>query len=534
MNFKQKPRIIYNDDSCGLRVIKPPHSLEQVSTVVDYMRDSQVDCVCWFMASDVAYSYNSDIIDSINELYERDPDFVPAGKPLGKNFPLSMHKQGIDYLPLLIDKFHDADISFYGSIRMNDAHHKSKPDGWLSSEFWKKHQDWRLWEVQDGFSYYNATLDYSHPEVRDQKTGVVREILERYDLDGIEIDFIRNPYTFQPSEAWEKRQILTDYIAEIKGIVDEYSKKKGRELGLILRVPFEDEWHKRTGMDIKQWLEDGLIDILAMSNKSNNYKQFVKPWLSMCRKYNVLFYPSIEAGPMLNWKPDITLPHGVLPPRDNAGMKPENDVEETVTFMRGMAQNYLEQEPDGIYMFNYPCKLFETKHSNEDFNSLTSILAEIGDTKTMTGKEKKYIFCQDLPIYIEASRPAKYHQTIKFNINEKLDDSFKVKLSFRRAAAQNPHSYVDSIGPALPDNYMQTIFNGRMLDEKIFVKTMENMEMIPSGFHNIGKHEKIEINLKGSELICGENTLAFEIPRFPKEEDPYVYIYELIVTTMRI
>lgn len=528
MTLKEKPRIIYNDDNCGLRVIEPPHSLEQVSTVVDYMRDSQVDCVCWFMASDVAYSYNSDVLDSINDLYERDTDFVPAGKSLEKNLPLSMYKQGIDYLPSLIDEFHDANISFYGSIRMNDAHHKSKPDGWLASDFWKKHQDWRLWEVQDGFGYYNATLDYSHNEVRKMKIDVVREILERYELDGIELDFIRNPHTFQPSEAWGKRQIITDFIAEIKKIVDEYSEKKGRELGLIVRVPFLDEELKNAGMDVKQWLEDGILDILVMSHKSNNYNAILEPWLSKCREKGVLFYPSVEAGPMTNSYPKTVLPHGVLPPKMNYNMRPD-----VVESTRGMAQNYLAQGADGVYMFNYPCTLFETERDAKTFNKFTSVLSEVGCKETLVDKEKQYIFCQNLPIYIEADRPARYHQTIKFNINEKLDESFKVKLSFRRVAVQNPHSYVDSIGPILLDDYMHTILNGRILDEKTFVKTIEDMEMIPSGFFNIGKHEKIEINLKGSELICGENTLAFEIPHFPREEDPYVYIYELMVLTSK-
>ena len=510
--------------ACG--VINPPHSIDKISNAVDYFKGSQVDCICWFMASDVAYAYNSDVLDSINDLYERDPDFVPANKSLGKNLPLSLHKEGIDYLPLLIDKFHDADISFFGSIRMNDSHHKSKPDGWLSSDFWKEHQNWRLWEVQDGFSYYNATLDYSYPEVRSLKIETAKEILERYKVDGIELDFCRNPYIFQPSEAWNKRQILTDFISEIRKLTNEYSNKKGREIGLIVRVPFDSEKLKLAGMDVEQWLEEDLLDILIMSYSSNNYNVNIEPWQSRCRKHHTLFYPSVEAAAMTNPYPKTVLPDGVLPPKTNFNMRFD-----VVKSTRGMAQNYLAQGADGIYMFNYPCILFETERDKETFNKFTSVLSEIGSTETMTNKDKMYLFCKNLPIYIEANRPAKYHQTIKFNINEKLEDDCRVKLSFRRASAQNPHSYIDSIGPVLPDDYMQTILNDRILDEKTFVKNKEAMKVIPSGFTNIGKHEKIQINLKGNDLICGENTLAFYIPQFPKEEDPYVYIYELCINT---
>lgn len=521
-------RIIYNDDNCGLRTIDPPHATEQISRVVDYLKGSQVGCVTWFMASEVAYAYDSEVIDSIYDLYERDPEFVPGNKSLGRNLPLSLHQQGIDYLPMLIDQFHSAGIAFYGSLRMNDAHHKSAPNSWLVSDFWRENQDKRLWEVQDGFGYYNAPLDYSYPEVRDQKTAVVREILERYDIDGIELDFIRNPYAFQPSEAWGKRQVLTDLIAEIKSIVDEFSRKKGHELGLIVRVPFQEEEHRNCGMEVDRWLEDGILDILVVSDKANNYNRQLEPWLSKCRDRGVLFYPSVEAGPKLNCSPETMLPHGVLPPRHNAGMRLDNPVRDVVTQMRGMASNYLAQGPDGIYLFNYPCKLFETEWSHEDFERMADVVNEIGRKETIRGKEKLYYFSHDLPIYVEASRPAQYYQTVAFRLNE-LAENEKVTLSFRRAAAQNPHAYVRSTGPELPSNFMQTILNGRALDESTFVKGVEEMEVIPSGFANVGTHERIEINLTGRDLVRGENTLAFEIPRCPKEEDPYVYIYELMV-----
>jgi hypothetical protein len=528
MNLKKgKPRIIYNDDSCGLRAIPPPHSEEQISIAVDYMKDSQIGCVSWSMTSgDVAYSYYSDVIENFYDLIENDPDFVPAGKALEKNLIISLHKKGIDYLPMLIDKLHDIDITFCASFRMNDSHHKSRPQGGLSSKFWQEHQHCRLWEIQDGISYHNATLDFSYPEVRKTRVDAITEVATRYDIDAVELDFCRNRYLLQPSEAWEKRHIITDFVKLIRNNVNEIAKKKNKEINLVIRLPFADEKLKSTGIDLNAWLEQGLPDVLVMSNHSNDYDAKLNPWRELCRKKNILFYPSIEYAPKINPSPSVAMLPGSIAPLCNFW-----DLENfqlTVKRLRGMAQNYNAQDPDGIYIFNYACKILEDKRSPEEFNEMTSILHEIGSLETLKNKSKQYVFWVDLPIYVEPLRPPEYYQTIKFNImDSSLKKSDKVILSFRRSVEKSPHSYEEP-DRHLPDNYVNTILNGKTLDEKIFKKTKEKPGIISSGF-TLGEHDKIEILLTGDDILYGENSLAFYMPDFPENNSPYVYIYELCV-----
>jgi hypothetical protein len=49
---------------------------------------------------------------------------------------------------------------------------------------------------------------------------------------------------------------------------------------------------------------------------------------------------------------------------------------------------------------------------------------------------------------------------------------------------------------------------------------------VRSGFM-LGEHELVEIQLPGEVLRPEGNTLAFEMPHYPQEDDPYVYIYDL-------
>lgn len=53
-----------------------------------------------------------------------------------------LYRQGIDYLSILIEETRKRDIQFFPSFRMNDCHHRSRPE--KAAQFWKDHQDWRL------------------------------------------------------------------------------------------------------------------------------------------------------------------------------------------------------------------------------------------------------------------------------------------------------------------------------------------------------------------------------------------------------
>ncbi len=191
------PLIIYNDDSCSLRYIDAPHTLEQVTEPLRYLKGGQVGALCWGMGDEIAYAWPSKVWQNYYEmldaghrigLFDDEAGFDTTGENANRfsnlkpgedptNLMVSLHRQGIDYLPHLINASREAGISFYGSFRMNDCHLKSDPRGMLASTFWQEHQHYRLWDVTDGLTYYNAALDYSWPEVRQRRLNGIREAL---------------------------------------------------------------------------------------------------------------------------------------------------------------------------------------------------------------------------------------------------------------------------------------------------------------------------------------------------------------------
>jgi len=512
-------RFIYNDDSCSVNYTAPPFTTEKVSSSLDYLKGSQVDCLCWKVYRRFIADWPSKVCETMYELSEKE-NHDPSLE--ANSLRMALYRNGVDYLPILIKQAQDNGLRFFGSFRMNDCHHRSSPSS--APEFWKKHQHYRLWEVTDGRSYYNATLDYSYPEVREKISEAIFEFAEMYDVDGIELDFYRNPYLFQPSEAWSKRDILTDFVQGIRTRLTEISQKKKRPIDLLARVPFpEDRFSqgdenrlKLAGMDVEHWIRNKIVDILVMTFGTNNFNQQVEPWKSLCRENHVLFYPGIELSSATH------ADHSFV-----AQAKPDVVMKR----LRAMAQNFLAQEVDGLYLFNYPCLLFETQWDPTALTEMAGLLSEVGELETLKAKEKQYTFWKNLPITLESNRPPQYHQSIKFCLRDPdaQNDGTKFTLSFRQVAERNPHakgSYEQN--PIVAPGWITYILNGHDIEAGHIKSTAQPAGELHSGF-TVTEHELIEINIPPGMIVAGENLLGFHIRRFPEDRDPYINIYELTV-----
>lgn len=527
------PLIIYNDDSCSLRYVDEPHTEEALELALRHIAGTQVGALCWLLGEDMAYSWPSRVMENYYDMLAKgkrvvgfDDETGFSGKGGGcngidpgedpRNVMLSLHRQGIDYLPAFIRRTHQKGIKFYGSFRMNDCHLKSDPTGLFSTRFWQEHQDYRLWEVVDGRTYYNAALDYSFPEVRERRLSAIQETLDWYDLDGVELDFSRNPYIFQPSEAWEKRDILTQFVRQIRQKLDAAGRRKERNLHLVVRTPFSEEKLRAAGMDVEKWLDEKLIDALVMTSLFNDCDQTLEPWLSRCGRAGIAFYPSTEMSPAHNAVHNhITI----------------ETVEEIVLRQRAMAQNFIAQGAAGVYMFNYPCLITQVRRTPRELSALTGIFSEIGQAGTLKGKAMQYTFWKNLPLQLESRRPAQFHQTIDFHLFDSgiTSGADKVEISFRVATELNPHSYYSGEIPAiLPPGWITFWLNGGEVPESWIRRESQPGGKIASGF-SLGEHEKISITPPVTSLKPGKNGLGFFIPKFPEEKDPYVNIYEMLV-----
>ncbi len=102
------------------------------------------------------------------------------------------------------------------SVRMNDCHVQS----WLKSEFFYKAKE-NGWLLGKKYGYFGECLNYKISEVRTMMLDYIKEQINRYDADGIELDFMREIYCFDyiDDNLNECIEIMNDFIRKIKSIV---------------------------------------------------------------------------------------------------------------------------------------------------------------------------------------------------------------------------------------------------------------------------------------------------------------------------
>ena len=161
-------------------------------------------------------------------------------------------ERGIDPQELVVKLAHKYGFKLYSRLEMN--HEYTPQSKWLwkgfVGEFNKKHPEYRI-------SSGNANLDYSHPEVRAFKLAVLRELAQA-GIDGLEVDLA----VYAPHFAKPDAKIMTDFIRDVRKMLDEEGKKQGKRIELEVVVPNRtgSDPLPEYGIDWREWIKAKLAD----------------------------------------------------------------------------------------------------------------------------------------------------------------------------------------------------------------------------------------------------------------------------------
>ena len=188
----------------------------------------------------------------------------------------------VDPFKKVVDEVKGHGLTMLAKLRPNDGHHVTQhPEfaGW----FWLKHPEWRIGVVEKAaggppsFDYPCVgpvqhscidselrpyLLDYAVPEVRENRLSLVREFIERYDVAGLTLNFLRGPHCVSfPSR---NAHHLTTFVAECRRIVVEAVGKRGKTSPIVgAIVPWDIDFCRVGGMDVDAWIQDGLLDYVS-------------------------------------------------------------------------------------------------------------------------------------------------------------------------------------------------------------------------------------------------------------------------------
>ena len=137
----------------------------------------------------------------------------------------------------------------------------------------KAHPDWliRTHEEAAHPEGYIHLWNFAEQGVRDYKLAILREMVENYDLDGLELDFCRNPPFLPLGRQWELRDTLTDFVRSVRWMLLEIENRRGRPLLLACRVPDSIRVARMDGFDLETWAREVLVDIFVPGSRSLEY-----------------------------------------------------------------------------------------------------------------------------------------------------------------------------------------------------------------------------------------------------------------------
>ena len=199
------------------------------------------------------------------------------------------YERGEDPLRILADRCHHNGMLFLAAFRMNDRH------GGPKGRFQEEHPEWQIREPGYEGEYWRSAIDYSFPEVRAWVCGLVREAAEGYDIDGIELDYMRWCHMFPPSVAAERHPMLTELMRDIRTVLDQVAAERGKTLILGARVPQRRIDCAALGYDIDTWVQAELVDYLSPSDfMHTDFNAPYDAFVDLCRGHRCRVYPSLH------------------------------------------------------------------------------------------------------------------------------------------------------------------------------------------------------------------------------------------------
>jgi len=287
-------------------------------------------------------------------------------------------KKGVDPFAVCIARCRADRLSPWVSVRMNDHHYFNIPS--RINRLWLDHPELRTRPP-------NGLFNYAKPEVRAYYQAFIREVLDTYDVDGIELDWMRTQTLFPDDQVAGGLPLINQFMREVRALTEAKARERGHPIRIAVRVPVTPEIGRRFGLDAVAWAQEGLTDMVILSN-----------W----------FTPTNTDIPVERWKQAISPASGclIVPGADAALCLAQNktvkQMNNTIESMRGWAVSAFSRGADAVYIFNNFMIPYQTQTVHPEgkvtySSERQAALRELGSLATALGKPRTHVLTFTAP-----------------------------------------------------------------------------------------------------------------------------------------
>jgi hypothetical protein len=224
-----------------------------------------------------------------------------------RNVTGELLKMGTDPVKIAEEFCRENNLEFFISLRCNDTHdqsHRKDKPHFLFPPYKGEHPEFLMGSYTKRPPHCSwSAVDFTHAAVRKRFVAITKELISNYSLDCLELDFCRHLQYFK-SVAWGKEaskkelDMMTDCIREIRSFAEKTGRQRRHPILIAVRVPDSAGMCKAVGLDLENWMREGLIDIVI-----GGFYMQLNPWkktVDLCHKYGVKFYPSMDESRIRN------------------------------------------------------------------------------------------------------------------------------------------------------------------------------------------------------------------------------------------
>ena len=322
-----QPKIVYYHDGRHPHIYRyePPMYPEEYQACIDELASTSVEALMFGLAEGRTMLHNT----KAGELWGHNVDKWDhlVFKRAYQNAK-GLIEGGYDPLRLACDRAKEKGILVYPTLLVQNGGAESCPVRCSNFRFENAHLEIGAKGDLSADLPGITGLDFKHKEVRDERFGIIAEVVNDYSVHGFELNLNhQDTLLFHPGEVEGGRHIMTEWIGQIH----EEVKRSGSDREFVVRVPLGFEDCATYGLDPEEWIKQGIVDMLAPEPITGPHR--LDP--------NLDFTPFLKAAVGTN-----TRILGVLHARvanDRVGDGP-------IEMMRAAACNYWEQGVDGLYV----------------------------------------------------------------------------------------------------------------------------------------------------------------------------------------
>jgi len=302
-----------------------------------------------------------------------------------KPFVRLYREYGIDPWDVFIRRCRTRGYESWVSVRMNDAHDNDYEEFLMDTFAYRA--KWKDHAIGDRYGYYWKCLDYAHDEVRERFLGYIEEQLDRYDMDALELDFMREIWCFDYMNNPDCCAIMTQFMRDVRARVTAAEAVRGHKIRLSVRLPREIEQCRVWGFDVAAWDAESLVDHITVTPRwsSSDSDMPIEEWVRR--------FPHIEIAAgvetLLRFD-DLRTPEGDAVNLDAAAVN-------------GLAAAYYAQGAAQINLYNYFCcppmrgKNTAPKTLHPVYDRTVQILTHCSDEETVRAYPRRHmVMYQDI------------------------------------------------------------------------------------------------------------------------------------------